>query len=210
MLQLHNIHCARNECTLFSELSVTFRTGTLWHITGKNGSGKTTLLRILAGIHTHFTGTLHYDPPYTFSDLLLIGHQLGIKKELTPLENIHWWRSMHKHDRGTSPTQAIHIVELTQYNRPCSFLSRGQNQRAALARLWLSTAPLWLLDEPFTALDRSFAHQVAAQLVAHCHNGGTVLLTAHYMPPLLDQYLHSLNVTDFSGTSMTLPMQEKK
>ena len=37
---------------------------------------------------------------------------------------------------------------------PAAQLSAGQQKRIALARLWLSEAPLWILDEPFNAIDK--------------------------------------------------------
>ena len=49
---------------------------------------------------------------------------------------------------------------------PVAQLSAGQQRRVALARLWLSAAPLWILDEPLTAIDK----QGVAELISLLNN----------------------------------------
>ncbi len=62
---------------------------------------------------------------------------------------------------------------------PVSQLSAGQQRRVALARLWLSPAPLWILDEPLTAIDKQGVSTLLALFVQHAAKGGMVLLTTH-------------------------------
>ncbi|MBN9046537.1 MAG: thiol reductant ABC exporter subunit CydC [Rhizobiales bacterium] len=57
-------------------------------------------------------------------------------------------------------------------------LSGGQARRLALARLFLSPAPLWLLDEPTEGLDGATAGDVLARLEAEAA-GRTLLVATH-------------------------------
>ena len=49
----------------------------------------------------------------------------------------------------------------------------------ALARLWLSAAPLWILDEPLTAIDKQGVAELISLFEQHAQRGGMVLLTTH-------------------------------
>jgi heme exporter protein A len=63
---------------------------------------------------------------------------------------------------------------------PCRFLSAGQRQRLALARLTAHpTAKLWLLDEPANGLDSAGMAAMAARLAAHRAQGGMVIAATH-------------------------------
>ncbi|MFO7787058.1 MAG: ATP-binding cassette domain-containing protein, partial [Halospina sp.] len=63
---------------------------------------------------------------------------------------------------------------------PAAQLSAGQQRRVALARLYLSSAPLWILDEAFTAVDREAVSQLEALLANRVRAGGAVILTTHH------------------------------
>jgi heme exporter protein A len=63
---------------------------------------------------------------------------------------------------------------------PSRFLSAGQRQRLALARLTAHpTARLWLLDEPTTSLDAAGIVALSTCLAAHRARGGMVIAATH-------------------------------
>ena len=80
---------------------------------------------------------------------------------------------------------------------PAAQLSAGQQKRIALARLWLSQAPLWILDEPFTAIDKKGVEILTALFDEHARQGGIVLLTSHQDVPSLG--LQKLNLARFKA-----------
>ncbi|MFN7141406.1 MAG: ATP-binding cassette domain-containing protein, partial [Limisphaerales bacterium] len=61
----------------------------------------------------------------------------------------------------------------------CAWLSAGQRQRAALARVIASGAPLWLLDEPTAMLDAASTARLEAALAGHLAEGGLVVAATH-------------------------------
>lgn len=177
MLAVQNLTCVRDERTLFSDLSFTLKAGDIVQVEGENGAGKTSLLRILAGLSRAEQGnvlwqqrSIQHERENYHASLLYLGHLPGIKAILTPFENLSFWHA----DRSPEELwQALEQVDLTGYEDVAvAQLSAGQQRRVALARLWLSAAPLWILDEPLTAIDKAGVDQLIARLVFHADRGG--------------------------------------
>jgi len=188
MLDVSNLTAIRDERVLFESLSFTVQPGELVQIEGRNGTGKTTLLRIIAGLGDSEQGDIAWKSESIFSnrdayhqDLLFLGHQPGIKRELNAFENLSFYLQLHQQQ---SDRQAIWDA-LTQVGLagreevPVAQLSAGQQRRVALARLWLSNHPLWILDEPLTAIDKQGVKVLEALFLKHAQSGGMVLLTTH-------------------------------
>ncbi len=207
LLELHNLACERDERFLFAQLNASFYAGQVVQILGPNGSGKTTLLRILAGVSRDYQGEIRWcgqlitQVAWEFaSESLYLGHLPGVKKSLTPLENLRWYAALQG---GVSDEQlllALEHVNLAGYEDTPSYqLSAGQLRRVALARLRFSKARVWILDEPFTALDKAGVAQLEKQLSDHAEAGGLVLVTSHQ--DILFPQLQSLNLQDFAEKS---------
>lgn len=185
LLELRNLGCERDERLLFSGLDLQVFAGDVIQIGGPNGIGKTTLLRAIAGISTDYYGQILYaGEPVSVSawdfasDRLYLGHLPGIKKSLTPAENLEWY--IAQNGAAVTTNEALAAVGLYGYeDSPCYQLSAGQLRRVALARLHLSRARIWILDEPFTAIDKLGVSQLEALIAQHCINGGAVILTSH-------------------------------
>jgi ABC-type multidrug transport system ATPase subunit len=64
-------------------------------------------------------------------------------------------------------------------DRPARALSRGNTQRAALARALLHEPAIVLLDEPFTGLDLGSSDRLAALLGELRSSGHTIVLSVH-------------------------------
>lgn len=206
-LSLNNIACEIDDRLLFSNLTTQFNSGDLVQIVGPNGAGKTTLLRILTGISSNYEGELKWCdypiPSYEFySSLLYLGHLTGAKASLTPMENLSWYFGLNgtkgsnrtedvneSNSAGGSSTSevskdaivaALAAVGLNGYeNVPGFQMSAGQQRRVALARLYISQAPLWILDEPFTAIDKLGVANLEKHFNQHREKGGIVVLTTH-------------------------------
>lgn len=185
LLELCNLGCERDERLLFFGLDLRLFPGDVVQIGGPNGAGKTTLLRALAGISTDYQGQIRYagqalpEAAWEFAgDSLYLGHLPGIKKALTPAENLEWYKAQS--GAAVSIDEALRAVGLYGYeDTPCYQLSAGQLRRVALARLHLSRARIWILDEPFTAIDKLGVSQLEGLIAHQCANGGLVILTSH-------------------------------
>ena len=156
MLEVSQLTVTRGEHTLFDALSFAISPGELVQIEGRNGTGKTTLLRVLIGLAQYDKGSIQWKGTTIRSnreefhqDLLYIGHQTGIKPELTAFENLLFFHSMKrtaKLDEQEIYDALFKVGLVGREDIPVAKLSAGQQRRTALARLWLSDQRLWILD----------------------------------------------------------------
>ena len=189
MFQTVALSGSRGERQLFSDVSVTVKSGTLLAVTGENGSGKTSFLRMLCGLLSPDAGTILWQgkdirqlKELYSAQLTYVGHLNGIKDELTPVENLKVSASLAGDENsGAAVQQALEAVGLEPriHRLSTRVLSQGQKRRVALARLWLSTRPLWLLDEPFASLDTTATNYLTQRLQAHLSHGGMVVVATH-------------------------------
>lgn len=178
---------------LFSELDVAIGAGESLRVTGRNGSGKTTLLRTLCGLIEPLAGELRWrglpvrrDGTALRSELLYIGHALGLKEDLSAVENLRVAQALA--GRPCSEAQAVHALQMLGLGAraaaaPARTLSQGQKRRAVLARLALpvdSGAPgLLVLDEPFNALDATSVAVLTDLLAQRLAQGAILVYTTH-------------------------------
>ena len=187
MLEVQGLNCIRDERALFTELGFVIHPGELVQVEGPNGEGKTSLLRILAGLASSDGGKILWKGEETrrsrdgyHSDLLYIGHHPGVKAVLTPYENLSFFQKASGKADDSAIWDALAKVGLVGYEDvPVAQLSAGQHRRVALARLWLSSAPLWILDEPLTAIDKQGVEHLTRLFEEHAQSGGIVILTTH-------------------------------
>lgn len=202
-LELRNLSCTRDERCLFAGLNARWEAGDLVQLLGPNGCGKSSLMRILSGVSREFEGEILWrgrklqEQTWEFAqDLLYIGHQPGIKKSLTPLENLRWYASLSGSASDSQLIEALAQLGMAAYRDiPCGQLSAGQLRRVALARLYLSRALLWILDEPFTAIDKPGVARLEARIEQQIQSGGLVLITSHQDLSLAG--VKSLRLEDF-------------
>lgn len=184
LLEAVSLCCERDERALFTALSFRVEAGEWVQVIGANGAGKTTLLRMLAGLSRPDSGEIRWkgmtlaEARASYGqDLLWLGHQSGMKTRLTALENLRFY---HPHKSLDALLSALVHAGLAGYeDLPLAQLSAGQQRRAALARLWLTSARLWLLDEPFTAIDGEGVNHLTRRLAQHIAAGGIVVMTTH-------------------------------
>lgn len=187
-LAVVDLECIRGDHLLFTGLNFQVEQGQLLQVEGANGSGKTSLLRIVAGLSLPSEGAvlwqgedIHSQRPSYFSQMAYVGHHLGVKADLSPLENLKMAMALaglpFDEDRVLETLDQVGLAGRAEI--PARSLSAGQKQRVALARLLLCHSKLWIMDEPFTALDVSGIALVRSLLEAHLQMGGMALLTSH-------------------------------
>jgi len=188
MLTASNLSLSRGDRRLFSGVSFTLESGQWLHLEGDNGVGKTSLLRLLCGLISLEEGEIRWKgqttaktPEIFRADLAYLGHQLALKQDLSPLENLRADAAISVLALSTKDTMAalVQIGLRSREHLPVRVLSQGQQRRTALSRLIVSTAALWILDEPFVALDAAAQNALAGVINAHLSRQGMVLLTSH-------------------------------
>ncbi|MFI2810314.1 MULTISPECIES: cytochrome c biogenesis heme-transporting ATPase CcmA [Microbulbifer] len=200
LIQLRRLSCERDGRCLFAGLDLELGAGKAVQVEGANGSGKTTLLRTLIGSASDYRGEILWrgEPlpralPQMRSALLYIGHQAGVRRGLTPLENLAWYGATE--DEALAALEQVDLYGF-EYS-PCQQLSAGQNRRVALARLYLPNAPqLWILDEPLAALDVAGVSSLQGQMACHLGRGGAILFTSHQ--PVALANLQHVDLADYA------------
>ncbi len=186
-LKVSHLTCERGYRELFNDLSFQLSPGEVLHIKGENGAGKTSLLRILAGLALPVSGDIAfngYDCRKFRSEyneqIAFMGHKLGIKLELTAVENIRSHCELSKQRTDQQILDALKEVGLFGFEEMyCNQLSAGQKRRVAIAQAMLTETSLWILDEPFTSLDVIGVEFFLQVIQQHVNQGGMVLLTTH-------------------------------
>jgi heme exporter protein A len=188
MFSVSNLSCSRGDKRLFSGVSFALQPGQWLHLEGDNGVGKTSLLRLACGLSALEQGEIQWQgqPVSQNSDefranLAYLGHQLALKEDLTPLENLRADAAIAGRALSLADAKSA-LVQLGLKGRehlPVRVLSQGQKRRTALARLWVSSAKLWILDEPFVALDNAAQNVLSEVINSHLSKQGMVLLTSH-------------------------------
>ncbi|HEY8587160.1 MAG TPA: cytochrome c biogenesis heme-transporting ATPase CcmA [Rhodanobacter sp.] len=185
LLEARALSFYRQDEPVFAPLDFQLFAGDLTLVEGDNGSGKTTLLRMLAGLLHIGTGILHWrgaplQRDHCAGDILFLGHQLGLKADLSARENLEVAAGLHGARAGHDAASVLARIGLRGYeDEPIRRLSAGQKKRAALARLMLLPGALWLLDEPYANLDRIGIALVNDLLQRHTADGGAAMVTSH-------------------------------
>lgn len=196
MFSVSNLSCSRGDRRLFSGVSFALRPGEWLHLEGDNGVGKTSLLRLACGLSALEDGeicwngqSLAINPDEFRANLAYLGHQLALKEDLSPLENLATDAAIAGRPLSTAQakTALAHLGLKGREHLPVRVLSQGQKRRTALARLWVSTAKLWILDEPFVALDTAALTVLSEVINAHLGKQGMVLFTSHQAVALAGQ-----------------------
>lgn len=182
MLSFHQLKFNIYQKQLFDNLSITFLDSAITYIKGANGCGKTALLRMVAGIMQPSNGNIFYKnlninniaKPYC----TYIGHNLGLKLEMTVFENLKFWSEIY--NSVETLDAAIHYFKLYDLlDEKCYTLSSGLQKVVALARLIACQSDLWLLDEVETNLSKENRDLLNNLIVMKANSGGIVLLSSH-------------------------------
>ncbi|WP_425520416.1 heme ABC exporter ATP-binding protein CcmA [Stenotrophomonas pavanii] len=185
LLAASGLSFSRNDEPVFGPLEFHVDAGEALLVQGGNGAGKTTLLRVLAGLARPGAGQVRIDgKPASNAEraryVAYLSHLPALKPDLGTLENLHFLCGLHGRRARQMPGNALAIVGLAGYEDTLvRHLSAGQKRRLALARIWLSPAPLWLLDEPYANLDLEGITLVNRMISAHLRAGGAALVTTH-------------------------------
>jgi ABC-2 type transport system ATP-binding protein len=168
-------------------LSLHVRRGECFGLLGPNGAGKTTTIEILEGLIAPDAGAVEVLGLTWQTHERELRQKLGIhlqetqlSEKLTVEEMLRLFRSFYR--RGRPVGELLQIVELEGKRRSrVATLSGGQKQRLSLACALAGNPDLLFLDEPTTGLDPQSRRQLWDVLERFRSNGGTILLTTHYM-----------------------------
>jgi len=175
-------------------VSFTVSEGEIFGVLGPNGSGKSTLIRLISTLLLPDDGDIRvfgYDvtrQPMQVQRLInRVSVEASFFKKLSPMENLLYGARLYGMDGGETRRQVVEILtrlglEKRAIYQPMEEMSRGMQQKVAIARALLSKPRLLLLDEPTTGLDPRSKREVQAVVrELNEQHGTTILLTTHDM-----------------------------
>jgi len=168
-------------------VSTTVAPGEFVALLGANGAGKSTLLRICAGLARPLRGRVEIDGADLWKELGrrrhvgFLSHAIGLYPSFGVRENLlHFARLGGISDPRWRVDEIVGMLELGgQSGSRVGQLSRGWQQRVAIARSLLAESRLLLWDEPFAGLDDEASALVVSVLDRHRSAGGTAVLSTH-------------------------------
>lgn len=194
MIQIKNLCKNFDEHVLFKNFNLIINDGDFLCITGDSGTGKTTLLNMIGQLEPYQEGEILFEGKSieTKKDKLdLFRKKLGfifqnfvLVESKTVEENL---KLIRKEDRtDVSIDSALKMVGLDdKKNSKVYTLSGGEQQRVAMARLYLKECKYILADEPTGSLDRKNAEKIFEILKQLNDIGKTIIIVTH------DEYFKS-------------------
>jgi ABC-2 type transport system ATP-binding protein len=168
-------------------LSLAIQPGECFGLLGPNGAGKTTTIEILEGLLEPTSGEVSILGRSWKANARELREYIGISlqetrlsEKLTVRETIELFASFYTQPRGTD--EVLSALQLNEKSDALvGKLSGGQKQRLAVATALVASPRVLFLDEPTTGLDPQSRRQLWDIIRAFQNDGGTVLLTTHYM-----------------------------
>jgi len=175
-----------------NEVSMSIRRGEIYGILGANGSGKSTLIRLVSTLLTLdggrvevFGNDIERDEMKVKQLINRVSVDAAFFKKLSPHENLAYAARLYGLDAKVARAEAIAIlgrlgIGEKRLSRPLEQMSRGMQQKVAIARALLTSPTVLLLDEPTTGLDprSKLDVQTFIEEVRDSHDA-TIVLTTH-------------------------------
>ena len=175
-------------------ISLDVNIGEIYGILGANGSGKSTLIRLISTLLLPDSGTIHVFGDDVVSNSMKVRRvmnrvsvEASFFKRLSSAENLIYAARLYGISSSEANKKAESILERLGFeakrmDEEMEALSRGMQQKVAIARALLTTPMLLLLDEPTTGLDPKSKRDVQA-FVEEIRNdrNAVIVLTTHDM-----------------------------
>jgi ABC-2 type transport system ATP-binding protein len=182
----------RKPVAAITDVSMRLERGDVHGILGANGSGKSTLIRLISGLLTLDSGRVEVFGHDIERDEIAVKRLINrvsvdaaFFKKLSPMENLLFAARLYGLDGKVARRETAAILERLgvaekRLSRPVEQMSRGMQQKVAIARALLTSPTLLLLDEPTTGLDPRSKLDVQAFIeeVNEIHDA-TIVLTTH-------------------------------
>ncbi|MEO0755809.1 MAG: ABC transporter ATP-binding protein [Cyanobacteria bacterium J06648_16] len=173
-------------------VSLALDAGEVLAFLGPNGAGKTTTIKMICGLvrpdtgHVKIAGLNPHQNPAALRQVgaVLEGNR-NLYWRLTPVENLEYFGGLRQVPRRLLRQRSEALLEqfdLTAKRKtPVQKLSRGMQQKLAIAVALIHQPKLLLLDEPTLGLDVE-ASETVKQLVRDiAASGCAILLTTHQL-----------------------------
>jgi ABC-2 type transport system ATP-binding protein len=184
-LSVSGLRKSYGERPAVDSVSFDVRAGETFGLLGPNGAGKTTTLECILGLREPDAGSIRIDGIDARKSRRDVKRRIGaalqttaLPDKMTPREAIGLFAALS--GVTTEPDFLLDEFGLRAIaTAPFQTLSRGQQQRLALALALVNNPTLLVLDEPTAGLDANARHELQVRLATLREQGRTILLTTH-------------------------------
>ena len=184
----------KREVHAVENVTMTVKRREIMGILGANGSGKSTLIRMLSTLLIPDTGHLTifgYDVVKDEAMVQRLINRVSVEasffKKLSPMENLIYAARLYNMPGREARAKIKSILSRLgipedRIGQPLENMSRGMQQKVAIARAFLTAPIVLLLDEPTTGLDprSKIDVQTFVEELREVHDA-TILITTHDM-----------------------------
>lgn len=192
MLSVQDISFGYSEKTVIQNISFNVNKGQNIAVIGESGCGKSTLLKLIYGLYDLKEGEIFFDgnqilgPKFHLIPgedyIKYLAQDFDLMPYITVAENVGKYLSnMYKNDKDQRVADLLAMVEMSEYaDIKAQYLSGGQMQRVALARVLAVEPQVLLLDEPFSHIDNFRKNALRRNLFAYLKRKEiTVIVATH-------------------------------
>jgi ABC-2 type transport system ATP-binding protein len=186
-----NVSRKREPVVAIADVSLRLERGGTIGVLGANGSGKSTLIRLVSGLLTLDEGRVEvfgHDIEREEMAVKRLINRVSVDaaffKKLSPMENLLFAARLYGIDSKFAREETVRItarlgIAEKRLGRPVEQMSRGMQQKIAIARALLTSPTLLLLDEPTTGLDPRSKLDVQSFIeeIRESHDASIVLTT---------------------------------
>lgn len=179
MLNVKNISFSYPKNEVIRSVSFEVKAGKNIALIGESGCGKSTLLKLLYGLHDLDNGRIFWNdkeilgPKYNLIPgmdfMKYLAQDFDLMPFITVAENVGKYISnIYSDKKKNRIAELLEIVEMTEFAQiKAQFLSGGQMQRVAIARVLALEPEVLLLDEPFSHIDNFRKNSLRRKLFAY-------------------------------------------
>lgn len=162
-----------------NDVSFEIKRGETVGIIGKNGAGKSTLLKIITGVLTPTSGSVHVHG--RIASLLELG--AGFNPEYTGVENIYFQGSLMGYTREEMESKIDDILAFADIgdfvHQSVKMYSSGMFARLAFAVAINVDPDILIVDEALSVGDAAFQRKCFARMETIRNNGTTIVFVSH-------------------------------
>ena len=195
MIETKELTKRYDEFTALDSLSIRVEKGQILGFIGPNGAGKTTTIRILVGLLRPTSGSATIAGADCISDTRkikrLVGYmpdEFGKYNNMRVSEYLDFFGAAYGIGRKKRRLRIEETLEIAgaTYMKDLfvDALSRGMQQRVAIARTLMHDPEVMILDEPANGLDPQARIDMREMLLRLSDMGKTLIVTSHILPEL--------------------------
>ncbi|GGC79302.1 ABC transporter ATP-binding protein [Flavobacterium lutivivi] len=190
MLSVQNLSFSYLENKTLNDISFSLEKGKILSIIGESGCGKSTLLKLIYGLYDLDEGSVFWGeneilgPKFNLIPgmefIKYLAQDFDLMPFITVAENVGKYLSnFYPEEKKARIKELLEIVEMSDYaNVKAKFLSGGQMQRVAIARVLALEPEMLLLDEPFSHIDNFRKNTLRRKFFAYLKEKNITTLVA--------------------------------